>query len=125
MIINLIVVAIIFGICFINYKNYKKEQERIKYYKSKIQHYDSFKREGNFRISIKRTLVKVTVHGGACDLCKKWEGKVLIDDVFSNGTQKDGNYPLLSQAIEEGFLHNGCRHGITTYYPELEEEDWN
>lgn len=102
---------------------YKKEYDKTKYYKSKIEHYVHFKKEGKFRTSIGRTLVKVTAHGGSCELCKKWEGKVLIDDVFCNGKQSDGNYPLLSQAIENGFMHNGCRHGLTTYYPELEEKD--
>lgn len=77
--------------------------------------------EGDFRASIGQTLVKVTTHGGACPLCTKWQGKVLIDDVYSGGKQEDGNYQLLSEAMEEGFLHPNCRHGVTTYYPELEE----
>ncbi|MBO5142705.1 MAG: hypothetical protein J6J11_01705 [Treponema sp.] len=79
--------------------------------------------EGNFRKSIGRTLVKVTTHGGACPLCTKWQGQVLIDDVYSGGTSKDGKYTLLSAAMKQGFLHPNCRHGITTYYPELEEDD--
>lgn len=79
--------------------------------------------EGDFRASIGRTLVKVTTHGGACPLCTKWQGKVLIDDVYSGGTSKDGNYTLLSDAMKQGFLHPNCRHGITTYYPELEDDD--
>jgi len=79
--------------------------------------------EGDFRASIGRTLVKVTTHGGACPLCTKWQGKVLIDDVYSGGTSKDGNYTLLSDAMKQGFLHPNCRHGLTTYYPELDEDD--
>ena len=79
--------------------------------------------EGDFRKSIGRTLVKVTTHGGACPLCVKWQGKILIDDVYSGGTSKDGNYTLLSEAMKQNFLHPNCRHGITTYYPELEEDD--
>lgn len=78
--------------------------------------------EGDFRKSIGRTLVKVTTHGGACKLCTRWQGKVLIDDVYSGGTSKDGNYTLLSEAMKQGFLHPNCRHGLTTYYPELEED---
>lgn len=78
--------------------------------------------EGNFRKSIGRTLVKVTTHGGACPLCTKWQGQVLIDDVYSGGTSKDGKYTLLSAAMKQGFLHPSCRHGLTTYYPELEED---
>lgn len=78
--------------------------------------------EGNFRASIGRTLVKVTTHGGACKLCTKWQGKVLVDDVYSGG-KPDGKHTLLSEAMAQGFLHPNCRHGITTYYPELEEDD--
>ena len=78
--------------------------------------------EGDFRASIGRTLVKVTTHGGACPLCTKWQGKVLVDDVYSGG-KADGKHTLLSQAMAQGFLHPNCRHGITTYYPELEEDD--
>lgn len=81
--------------------------------------------EGDFRKSIGRTLVKVTTHGGACPLCVNWQGQILIDDVYSGGSSKDGKYTLLSTAMKQGFLHPNCRHGITTYYPELEEDDEN
>lgn len=76
--------------------------------------------EGDFRKSIGRTLVISTSHGGACPICQKWENKVFIDDVYSGGTAKDGDYMLLSDAMKQGFLHPSCRHGLTTYYPELE-----
>ena len=75
--------------------------------------------EGDFRKSIGRSLVKVTTHGGACKLCTKWQGAVLVDDVYSGG-EPDGKHQLLSEAMDEGFLHPNCRHGLTTYYPELE-----
>ena len=75
--------------------------------------------EGDFRKSIGRTLVKVTTHGGACKLCTAWQGKVLVDDVYSGG-EPDGKHQLLSEAMKQGFLHPNCRHGLTTYYPELE-----
>ena len=77
--------------------------------------------EGNFRKSIGRVLVQSTSHGGACSICQKWENKIFIDDVYSGGTKKDGNYMLLSDAMKQGFLHPNCRHGLTTYYPELEK----
>lgn len=76
--------------------------------------------EGNFRKSIGRTLVQATSHGGACPICKKWEKYIFIDDVYSGGTKDDGDYMLLSEAMNQGFLHPNCRHGLTTYYPELE-----
>lgn len=76
--------------------------------------------EGDFRKSIGRVLVQSTSHGGACPICQKWEGKIFIDDVYSGGTKKDGKYMLLSEAMKQGFLHPNCRHGLTTYYPELD-----
>ncbi len=76
--------------------------------------------EGDFRKSIGRVLVRSTSHGGACPICQKWESKIFIDDVYSGGTKKDGKYMLLSEAMKQGFLHPNCRHGLTTYYPELE-----
>ncbi len=81
--------------------------------------------EGNFRKSIGRTLVQVTTHGGSCPLCSKWQGKVLIDDVYSGGKSADGPYQLLSEAMAQGFLHPNCRHGLTTYYPELEDVSYD
>ncbi len=76
--------------------------------------------EGDFRKSIGRVLVQATSHGGACPICQKWEKHIFIDDVYSGGTKKDGKYMLLSEAMKQGFLHPNCRHGLTTYYPELE-----
>ena len=116
----IIIIAII--IIILIYNNEKKEK-KARYYKEKLEHYDILKQDGDFRKKLGRKFIQVTTHGGSCELCKKWEGKVLIDDVFCNGTKGDGNYPLFSQAIEEGLFHKGCRHGITTYYPELEEKD--
>lgn len=46
---------------------------------------------------------------------------MLIDDVYSGGKQEDGDYMLLSQAMKLGLFHPRCRHGLGTYYPELEE----
>lgn len=80
--------------------------------------------EGDFRKSIGRTLVKVTTHGGACKLCTGWQGKVFVDDVYSGG-KADGKHTLLSEAMKQGFLHPNCRHGLTTYYPELEEDEYD
>ncbi len=81
--------------------------------------------EGDFRKSIGRVLVQSTSHGGACPICQKWENKIFIDDVYSGGTKKDGKYMLLSEAMKQGFLHPSCRHGLTTYYPEVDDiEDY-
>lgn len=49
------------------------------------------------------------------------KNKVLIDDVYSGGKQADGDYMLLSEAMRLGLFHPRCRHGLGTYYPELED----
>ena len=60
----------------------------------------------------------VSAHANACDLCIPWQGKVLIDDVYSSGIRpRDGNYPLLSEAMDKGLLHPNCRHTLATYFP--------
>ena len=51
-----------------------------------------------------------------CPHCMKWIGKILIDDVYSGG-KPDGKHKLLSEAMEEGFLHPRCKDGFTTYFP--------
>lgn len=61
--------------------------------------------------------VVVSAHANTCKMCEPWQGKVLIDDVFSHGTKLDGDYPLLSEAIAAGLLHPNCRHSITTFFP--------
>lgn len=61
--------------------------------------------------------VLAPAHGNTCPLCLAWQGKVLIDDVYSSGKASEGNYPLLSIAMKEGFLHPNCRHHPTTFIP--------
>lgn len=77
--------------------------------------------EGEFRKQIGRTLVIISKHNTACPLCRPFERKVLIDDVYSGGKQSDGDYMLLSQAMQLGLFHPRCRHGLGTYYPEFED----
>lgn len=77
--------------------------------------------EGEFRKSIGETLVIISHHASTCKLCRPFERKVLIDDVYSGGKPDDGDYMLLSEAMKLGLFHPRCRHGLGTYYPELEE----
>lgn len=60
--------------------------------------------------------IKITQHGSTCELCSPWQGRVLIDDVYSGGTRADGQYPLLSEAMAAGLFHPNCRHGSGTYF---------
>ena len=55
--------------------------------------------------------------GNACPLCLPFVGKVLIDDVYSGGSKRDGDYPLLSNAMAAGLYHPQCRDIHTTYFP--------
>lgn len=78
--------------------------------------------EGEMRKKLGNSLVYVSKHGGACDKCTLWEGRVYIDDVWSGGTEKNGEYPLLSTAIEGGLFHPRCHHGVSTYYEGINDE---
>lgn len=78
--------------------------------------------EGEMRKKLGNSLVYVSKHGGACDKCTPWEGRVYIDDVWSGGTEKDGKYPLLSTAISGGLFHPRCHHGVSTYYEGINDE---
>lgn len=66
--------------------------------------------------------VVVSAHANTCPMCAVWQGKVLIDDVFSNPSveylkENQGKYKLLSEAIDANLLHVNCRHTLTTYFP--------
>lgn len=79
--------------------------------------------EGEERAKYGLSLVVINSRRGGCPDCAKYIGKVFIDDVYSNGKQSDGNYPLLSTAIKEGLFHPRCKDSTSTYYPELEDLD--
>jgi len=81
--------------------------------------------EGQFRQEIGEHLVKPTRHNTSCEKCAKWEGKVLIDDVYSGGSKKDGKYPLLSEAMAQGFFHPRCEHSLPTYYREVDDVEFD
>lgn len=72
--------------------------------------------EGQAREELGETLVVVSAHATSCKLCGPWQGRVLIDDVYSGGKPSDGKYSLLSDAMGEGLLHPNCRHNLSTYY---------
>ncbi|HUM43118.1 MAG TPA: hypothetical protein PKI14_09240 [Fervidobacterium sp.] len=61
--------------------------------------------EGKKRQEMGLYLVVVSAHATACELCVPWQGKIIIDDVYGGGSKAVGNYPLLSEAMEEGLLH--------------------
>lgn len=66
-------------------------------------------------------LVVVSAHANTCEKCAPWQGKVLIDDIFSHPSQEyiqeySKKYPLLSEAVKAGLLHPNCRHSLSTYF---------
>ena len=85
--------------------------------------------EGQKRQEWGISVVVVNNRHGGCPHCAKYIGKVFIDDVYSGGTRADGNYPLLSEAINAGLFHPRCKdsastyfEGITTLQPVTDEE---
>ncbi len=78
--------------------------------------------EGERRKEWGVSLVLVSQYMQSSPTCQPWQGKVYIDDVYSGGSADDGDYPLLSQAIEGGLFHPNCRHAMSTFFPEVNEE---
>lgn len=67
--------------------------------------------------------------GNPCPKCLPFVGKVLIDDVWSGGSE-DGvdpetgkKYPLMSYAISCGLYHPRCKDSHTTYFPGISTAD--
>ncbi len=58
----------------------------------------------------------------ACPKCIPWLGVIMYDDFYSTGPVPDDNaYPLLSEAVKNGFLHPNCRDTIRTVTPAVED----
>ena len=67
--------------------------------------------------------VIVNKRGNPCPKCLPFVGKVLIDDVWSGGSRKDGSYPLMSAAVAAGLYHPRCKDSHTTYFPGISTAD--
>jgi hypothetical protein len=78
--------------------------------------------EGEKRNEWGMSLVIINKRGGPCPKCLPWVGKILIDDVYSGGSAKDGNYPLLSKAMAAGLYHPRCKDSHSTYYDGITTE---
>ena len=77
--------------------------------------------EGSKRDEYGIHLVVVSAHANTCPKCEPWQGKILIDDVFSHPNKEyiekyRDKYKLVSEAIEKGLLHPNCRHALITYF---------
>ena len=76
--------------------------------------------EGQVRDDWNIHLVLCSQYGSCSPVCLPWQGKVYIDDVFSNG-KSNGKYPELSNAIDSGLFHPNCRHTISTFFEDINE----
>ena len=104
----------------VNIANYSKMAVRTASARAMLQG------EGEFRKKIGNPLVKISKHGTACKKCQVWEGKILVDDVYSGGNPKDyPKYQTLSYAMSKGLYHPNCFHGLGTYYEELENIEFD
>lgn len=69
---------------------------------------------GDVRNELGEYLVVSNVIGMTCPICQKWQGKVMIDDVYADG-KPDGEHPLVSDSKADGFMHPNCRHQLFMY----------
>lgn len=78
--------------------------------------------EGQMRQQWGIATVILNKRTNACPKCAKFAGRVFVDDVWSGGTAKDGDYPLLSSAIAQGLYHPRCKDSHTTFFPGITPE---
>ena len=69
---------------------------------------------GDVRNELGEFLVVSNVISMTCPICQKWQGKVMIDDVYADG-KPDGEHPLVSDSKTDGFMHPNCRHQLFMY----------
>lgn len=79
--------------------------------------------EGKMRQEWGLHLVIMNKHGCPCPKCLPFVGKIMIDDVWSGGSRKDGKYPLMSSAVAAGLYHPRCKDSHTTYFPGITTVD--
>ncbi len=79
--------------------------------------------EGTKRQEWGISTVIVNKRGNPCPKCLPFCGKVLIDDVWSGGSKKDGPYPLMSTAVAAGLYHPNCKDSHTTYFKGISTAD--
>lgn len=77
--------------------------------------------EGQMRQKWGVHTVIVAKRTNPCPKCLPFVGKVMIDDVWSGGSARDGPYPLISAAIAAGLYHPNCKDIHTTYFPGISE----
>lgn len=66
-------------------------------------------------------MVQITSYGACSDTCLPWQGRVFVDDVYSNGKKEGLGESLLSMAMEGGLFHPNCRHTSQPFFPGISE----
>jgi len=68
--------------------------------------------------------VIMSAHDNCSPWCLPYQGKVLIDDVYTSISPeqaeqlaREHNAPRLSEAMRNGAFHPNCRHTLSTYFP--------
>lgn len=79
--------------------------------------------EGEKRKEMGEHLVIMNKRGAPCPKCLPFVGKIMIDDVWSGGCRDDGNYPLMSSAIDAGLYHPRCQDSHSTYFAGITKVD--
>ena len=75
--------------------------------------------EGMKRLEWGISTVIMNKRGNPCPKCLPFVGKILIDDVWSGGTEgksSETKYPLMSTVIAAGLYHPRCKDSHTTYF---------
>ena len=80
--------------------------------------------EGQARDRMKTYTILSSQHANCCEHCLAWQSRVMIDDVYTSLDKStartmsaETGYALLSEAMDDSFLHPNCRHTLTTFFP--------
>lgn len=82
----------------------------------------AFVAEGDARNEWGVHTVIVDYRDEACPECMEWVGQVLIDDVYSGGSEQEAQetgYALLSEAMGAGLFHPNCQDTMSAWFPDV------
>lgn len=78
--------------------------------------------EGTMREEWGIHTVYVSSHGACSNICRPFQGRVYIDNVYSGGYEGESNkYPSLSSAMAGGLFHPNCKHTVSTFFEDINE----
>ena len=68
------------------------------------------------QVEVGEDLVKVSTIGTTCPICQRWQGVVL------SISGKNPKYHSVDEAKASGLFHPNCKHTLTMYIPELDDD---